>query len=482
MKKNRIRMKAFTLAETIIVVAVIGVMAAVSVPVFESYVDRSDEKVVLTDAKNYLAGAETVTKEYFSLRGTPGMNDLSGLVSEINAKCEKLNGERTVFENDNHKSGYEVKELVIDKENYRISRMTLVNRKSEDQIIYSADKDDAVLSESNGKVFGNFVLLSHAKSTSSPVSGKTMEISWKKPEDNMPAVTKTYKPYIPPVTTAETTVPVTTVTEAVTSAETAPVTTVISPAVTTEAPVVTENVPEEYSEIAKQSRMMGSSGIEYMSLESKTGGKFELNKWYKFSDLGYNGKLFTGFGVTFSGNSENAALECMTGVYSIYNGAPECRFRDTIYLESGNYYELLLNPRNFQTYPEYIRFNCYYQKGSDLQIEDVFLYFEEDEVFRPEDGSDELTLSRGTKNGSEVNTAIILENEKKPKSVTLVFSDYTNGRSGNMVIGYSTYSFSMNRSHGKTITIDISEPSDTFIDVYIYHGEKDLCGIYLNYE
>ena len=69
MKKTR---KAFTLVELIIVIAVIGVLAAILIPVFSDVIKKANVKSAMSDAKNSLDIyiAETVAAENSSVIGT----------------------------------------------------------------------------------------------------------------------------------------------------------------------------------------------------------------------------------------------------------------------------------------------------------------------------------------------------------------------------------------------------------------------------
>lgn len=75
--------KGFTLIELMIVVAIIGILAAIAIPAYQDYTIRAQ----VTEGVNLMAGAKAAVTEVFNDAGTfPATNAAAGLPAAVSIK------------------------------------------------------------------------------------------------------------------------------------------------------------------------------------------------------------------------------------------------------------------------------------------------------------------------------------------------------------------------------------------------------------
>ena len=80
--------KGFTLIELMIVVAIIGILAAVALPAYQDYTKRSH----VSEGLSLAGGAKTAVTEYFSSKGTwPTTNAEAGIATAASIKGNAVN-------------------------------------------------------------------------------------------------------------------------------------------------------------------------------------------------------------------------------------------------------------------------------------------------------------------------------------------------------------------------------------------------------
>ena len=104
--------QGFTLIELMIVVAIIGILAAIAIPAYQDYTIRAQ----ISEGLTLSAGAKTAVSEYYVEHGTwPTDNDEAGLADKhdiIGNYTEHVEVEDNVIE---IKFGYDVHEKIMDE-------------------------------------------------------------------------------------------------------------------------------------------------------------------------------------------------------------------------------------------------------------------------------------------------------------------------------------------------------------------------------
>lgn len=89
---NKIKEKkgGFTLVELIIVLVILAVLAAFLVPTLTGYVDKADEKSMISEARLAVMAAQTIADEEYAIDRTVVSNDFTANSNALLGKVTKL--------------------------------------------------------------------------------------------------------------------------------------------------------------------------------------------------------------------------------------------------------------------------------------------------------------------------------------------------------------------------------------------------------
>jgi type IV pilus assembly protein PilA len=95
LKKNK--KKGFTLVEVIVVLVILAILAAIAIPALTGYIDKANEKAVISQVRSTVVAAQTIVSEGYqdgSIKPTNSQVDVKGKVTKD--EVVKLSGDNTI--------------------------------------------------------------------------------------------------------------------------------------------------------------------------------------------------------------------------------------------------------------------------------------------------------------------------------------------------------------------------------------------------